>query len=158
MLYATLKAVHLLALIVWIGGMAFSQFFLRPALTALDGPARLRLMRDVLGRFFAAVTLAAGLVLASGLWMIGHVSTQAAESGGHLRMPIAWMLMAALGLLMIGIFGHIRWVLYPRLSRAVAASNWPAGAAAMAQIRGWVSVNLGIGVLIVVSTVVGAAI
>jgi uncharacterized membrane protein len=158
MLYAAIKAAHLLALIVWIGGMACTQFFLRPALTVLDPPQRLRLMHEVLGRFLAAVTVAAGTVLASGVWMIGHASTQAAETGGHLRMPIAWLLMAALGLLMMAIFAHIRWRLYPRLSRAFAAANWPAGAAAMGQIRGWVSVNLAIGVGVVAITVVGAAV
>jgi putative copper export protein len=32
MLYASLKTLHLLALIVWLGGMVFVHFFLRPAL------------------------------------------------------------------------------------------------------------------------------
>ena len=31
MLYATLKAIHLLSLVVWLGGMVFALFFLRPA-------------------------------------------------------------------------------------------------------------------------------
>jgi len=155
MVYALLKALHLLAITLWVGGMVFAQFFLRPALAALDGPTRLKLMLDVLGRFFAAVSVAVVAVLASGLWMIGHASGQAAETGGALRLPHSWVLMAALGFLMIGIFGHIRLVLYPRLQRAVAASAWPAGAAVLAQIRAWVGVNLAIGVLIVVSTLVG---
>ena len=43
MLYATLKLVHVLSLIVWIGGMVFAHFFLRPAVQALEPPQRLRL-------------------------------------------------------------------------------------------------------------------
>ena len=35
---------------------------------------------------------------------------------------------------------------------AVAASDWPAGGQAMAAIRQWVAVNLGLGVAIVVIT------
>jgi len=35
MIYATLKTVHVLSIIVWIGGMVFAQFFLRPALAHL---------------------------------------------------------------------------------------------------------------------------
>ena len=31
MIYATLKLLHILAIVVWIGGMVFAHFFLRPA-------------------------------------------------------------------------------------------------------------------------------
>ena len=51
MIYAALKTVHVLAIILWIGGMAFAHFFLRPAVAQLEAPVRLRLMHDVLGRF-----------------------------------------------------------------------------------------------------------
>ena len=48
MLYATLKALHLLSIIVWLGGMVFTLFFLRPALGVLSAPPdRLRLMHAV---------------------------------------------------------------------------------------------------------------
>jgi hypothetical protein len=42
MLYATLKTIHLLSIIVWIGGMVFAHFFLRPAVAQLEPPLRLR--------------------------------------------------------------------------------------------------------------------
>ena len=32
MIYATLKTLHVLSIIVWIGGMVFAHFFLRPPL------------------------------------------------------------------------------------------------------------------------------
>jgi len=60
MFYATLKTIHLLSVIVWIGGMVFAHFFLRPALTPLAAPDRVRLMHDVLGRFFGAVLVLVG--------------------------------------------------------------------------------------------------
>jgi len=62
MIYATLKTVHVLAIVVWIGGMVFAHFFLRPAVATLEAPVRLRLMHDVLGRFFQAVLVAALLL------------------------------------------------------------------------------------------------
>ncbi len=148
MLYTILKTLHVLALIVWIGGMVFVQFFLRPALAQLEPPQRLKLMHEVLGRFFRAVLGAALLVLASGVWMIGRVARQTVQSGGSFEMPLAWTVMAVLGLLMVAIFLHIRFVLYKRLGQAVAAARWPDGGKVMAQIRTWVSVNLGLGVLI----------
>ena len=112
MLYNLLKLVHLLSIIVWIGGMVFAHFFLRPAAQALDAPQRVRLMHDVLQRFFAAVTVAIVLVLGSGLWMIGRVAKQAVQSGGSFAMPLSWTLLATLGLVMMAIFGLIRFALF----------------------------------------------
>lgn len=152
MLYNLLKLLHLLSLIVWIGGMAFAHFFLRPAVQPLEPPLRLRLMHDVLQRFLAAVSVAVVAVLASGLWMIGRVAKQAVQSGGTFAMPLDWIVMATLGLVMMAIFGHIRFALFKRLQRAVLASDWPAGGVAMASIRRWVGVNLALGVAIVCTT------
>jgi uncharacterized membrane protein len=149
MLYALLKAVHVLAVVLWVGGMAFAHFFLRPSLQLLEPPQRLRLMRAVLQRFFAAVLVAVGLVLGSGLWMIGRVARQVVQGGGTFAWPPDWVLMTALGLLMMAIFGHIRFVSYRRLAAAVEAQDWPAGAAALSGIRRWVGVNLALGVAVI---------
>ena len=75
MLYAILKTLHLLSIILWIGGMAFVLFFLRPALGSLQPPARVTLMHDVLRRFFGAVSAAIIIVLVSGLWMMGEFAS-----------------------------------------------------------------------------------
>ena len=152
MIYATLKTLHVLSIIVWIGGMVFAHFFLRPAVTQLDPPVRLRLMLDVLGRFFQAVLVASLLALASGVWMLGRVAKQVVQAGGSFEMPLAWTVMAVLGVAMIAIFLHIRFALYKRLGRAVAASDWTTGGAALAQIRNWVATNLGLGILVVIVT------
>lgn len=150
MIYATLKTIHLLSIIVWIGGMVFTHFFLRPAVASMESHARLRLMHDVLGRFFRAVLVASLLTLASGVWMLGRVAKQVVQSGGSFQMPIAWTIMAVLGVVMVAIFMHIRFALYKRLGRSVDASAWAAGATALGQIRLWVAINLGLGLLVVV--------
>ncbi len=157
MFYAALKTLHLLCIIVWIGGMVFAQFFLRPAVAMLAAPERVRLMHNVLGRFLNAVLVAAGLALGSGVWMIGRMARQMAQSGVKFNMPVEWMVMSLLGIVMLAILGHIRFALYKRLSRAVAAEAWPAGGAALASIRTWVMVNLVIGVAIVVVVLLGAS-
>ena len=146
MLIALLKAIHVLAVMLWVGGMAFAHFFLRPSLSLLEPEQRVRLMHAVLGRFFVAVLWANGLILASGLWIIGRVARQVAGTGGSLIWPLDWVLMVGVGLLMMAIFGHIRFVLYRRMDTAVKASNIPAGAAALADIRRWVAVNMALGV------------
>ena len=157
MFYAILKTIHLLSIIVWIGGMTFAHFFLRPAVTTLETPERVRLMHAVLGRFFNAVLVAGGLAVGSGLWMMGRIAKQTVQAGAKLNLPLEWMVMAVLGVAMLVIFGHTRFALYPRLMRAVTAAAWLAGDAALASIRTWLMVNLAIGVVIVAVTLLGAS-
>lgn len=153
MLYAVLNALHVLAVVVWVGGMVFAHFFLRPAVAGLPMAQRVPLMQEVLGRFFAAVLVAAGLTLATGLWMIGRVAKQVVQTGGSFSMPPSWTLMAALGVLMILIFGHIRFVLYKRLRLAAQAQDWARGGEQLAAIRRWVGANLALGVLVILAAV-----
>ena len=135
---ALLKLVHVLAIVLWIGGMAFAHFFLRPAVQALDPPLRLALMQRVLQRFLyaAGVAVLAAIVSGAALMALG-------VRGAHVHA------MAALGLVMAAIYGHVRFALYPRLARAVGAKEWPAGGAAMAQVRMWVGINLALGVAVI---------
>lgn len=153
MLYATLKLLHVLSIVVWIGGMVFAHFFLRPAVQTLDAPTRLRLMHATLQRFFQAVLVAVAVVLVSGLWMIGRVAKETVQAGLSFNMPLNWTIMATLGIVMMLIFGHIRFALFKRLSRAVATEDWPAGATALAGIRTAVSINLALGVGIIAVTI-----
>ena len=152
MLYAILKLLHVLSIVVWVGGMVFAGFFLRPAAMQLPPPQRIPLMHGALQRFFAAVVVAVLVVFVTGGWMIGRAAKDSVQAGLPFNMPLDWTIMAALGVLMMAIFGHIRFALFRRLSRAVAATDWPAGGAALASIRTWVSVNLVLG-LVIIATV-----
>ena len=154
MLYDILKTIHVLAILVWVGGMVFTHFFLRPAVADMPPEQRLPLMHRVLGRFFKAVLAAVVLVLATGLWMIGRVAKETVQAGASFSMPLDWTVMSAVGILMMALFGHIRFALYPRLGRALAAGDLTAGASALAGVRRWVGVNLSLGLAIVVFTLV----
>jgi uncharacterized membrane protein len=107
-------------------------------------------MHGVLKRFFGAILVFSTWTIFSGSWMIGKVAQDTVAGGGHFNMPIAWMVMAGLGLLMWAIFGHIRFALYKRLTRAVNGGDWPTGGEALAQIKNWVAVNLTLGFIIIV--------
>jgi uncharacterized membrane protein len=152
MLYAALKTIHVLSIVVWIGGMMFAHFFLRPAVAQLEPSVRLRLMHDVLGRFFRAVLAVSLLTLGTGLWMLGRVAKQVVQSGSQFDMPLAWWVMTVLGIAMVAIFMHIRFALYKRFSGMVANSDWSSAGSALARIRQWVSVNLAVGVVILLVT------
>ncbi|MFY0480721.1 CopD family protein [Achromobacter marplatensis] len=149
MFYSVVKFIHVMAVILWVGGMLFAHCFLRPAAARLEPPVRLKLMASVLGPFLNAVLVAIVLILLTGMSMIGQEAGQAVRTGGAFFMPLGWTLMASGGIVMMAIFGHIRFVLYKRLAVAVAASDWPKGGQAMAGIRRWVGVNLVLGIAIV---------
>lgn len=155
MFYAALKLAHVLAIVLWVGGMAFAHFCLRPSVQSLEPPVRLRLLQAVMQRFFSAVLVAVVVVLVTGVWMIGRAAKESVQAGLGFAMPLDWTLMATIGIVMVAIFGHIRFALFKRLTRAVAASDWPAGGAAMASIRTWVFVNLVLGVVVIAITLMG---
>lgn len=152
MLYAALKTVHVLSILVWVGGMVFAHFFLRPAVADLEPPLRLRLMHHVLQRFFSIVTLLSLLALFSGSAMMGLASKEVAATGGSFIMPLDWQVMSIVGTLMVLIFGHIRFALYRRFQRAVAATDWSAAGLALQTLRLWVSVNMALGLFLVAFT------
>jgi uncharacterized membrane protein len=141
--YNLLLLTHVLAVVLWVGGMAFAHFFLRPAAQMLEPPQRLLLMQAVLQRFLAAAGVAVLVVLASGGALLALGAT-----GRSIHA------MAALGVVMAVIFGHVRFALYPRLARSVAAKDWPAGGAAMQSIRRWVAGNLALGVAVIALAVI----
>lgn len=155
MFYSILKLVHLLAILLWVGGMIFAHCFLRPAAAALEPSLRLRLMRDVLSRFLNAALGAVVITVVSGIWMIGRTARQVVSTGGSFDMPHSWMTMAVLGIIMAAIFGHIRFALYPRLNRAVQAEQWPTAGQAMQSIKTWVTVNLVLGLLTIAVITLG---
>lgn len=155
MFYDVLKTVHVLSVVLWVGGMMFAHWFLRPAALQLEPPLRLKLMQDALGRFFKAVLVSSVLVLVTGYWMLGRVAKQTVQAGGSFEMPLSWTIMAALGTLMVAIFMHIRFALYKRLRDGVQFATWDKAGAALASIRQWVTVNLVLGLLIIVVASLG---
>ncbi len=142
--------VHLVAVVIWVGGMFFAHLALRPSLALLDPPARLALMAATLGRFFAWVVAAVLAILGSGGALM--LVAPAAGGAGSVR------LMALIGVAMALIFGYIRLRPYPRLVAAVADRRWPDAGAALAAIRRLVALNLVLGLVTLAVAVVGRAI
>ncbi len=139
---------HLLAVVVWVGGMFFAYLCLRPVAAAtLDAQQRLTLWAGVLGRFFPWVWLAVALILGSGLAVMVIVGRPA---------PVHWHLMLTVGVVMMLIFAHLYFAPYPRLCRFVAVADWPKAAAALNQIRMMVGVNLALGMMTVAIATLGA--
>lgn len=129
---------HLAGAVVWIGGMFFAYFALRPAATMLDPSHRLPLWADTLGRFFRWVWIAVALILGSGFYML----TEMAELA---RVPFTIHMMLYVGVAMAFIFAYVFFVPFSALNRAVAAQDWRAGGAALNVVRKAVAFNLALG-------------
>ncbi|MGZ5185367.1 MAG: CopD family protein [Caldimonas sp.] len=159
MLYVSLKAIHLLAVVVWLGGMFFMLACLRPAAAeVLEPPARVRLLHAALRRFFDAVTAAAIVTLLSGAAMVALAWRGRASAGLAFNMPLDWYVMMVVFVIMLAVFAHVRLALFRRVGRAVAAQDWPQAAASLGAIRWEVTINLVLGIFIVVLVRLGAAV
>jgi uncharacterized membrane protein len=149
-LYATLKAFHLLAVIVWVGGMAFALFCLRPAARVLEPPARVTLMHAAMRRFLAVVAVAIAVIFVCGVAMIALAWSASTTAGLHFNMPLDWYTMIGVFFIMLAVFIHIRSVLFRRLDDAVREQRWADGGAALGAIRWELSLNLVLGAVITV--------
>jgi len=134
--------VHILAAVVWVGGMFFAYLVLRPATTSLDPAPRLVLWSRVLRRFFAWVFAAIVLLLVSGFWMIFGLY------GGFSGISLYIHLMMGLGILMMLLFLHLFFAPWRRFRGAVGRQDWAGGARQLAQIRLIVLINLVLGLVV----------
>jgi len=135
---------HVLAAVVWVGGMFFAYAVLRPvAVSQLEPPLRLALWAGVFSKFFPWVFVAIAILLITGFWMVLSFYGGFAGVGLHVHL----MLWA--GLLMMLIFMHIFFAPFKRLKLAVAAEDWAAGAKKLAQVRLLIEINLVLGLCVV---------
>lgn len=140
--------IHLAGVIVWVGGMFFAHFCLRPEAAAqLQPPQRLPLLAGILGRFFGAVSVAVVAIIASGIGvMLDH---------GFANAPRYWHAMMGIGMAMAAIFVVIYGIHFHALKASVAVQDWPTAGAAMNRIRPLVAFNLLLGVATVAIATLG---
>ncbi|MFA6015060.1 MAG: CopD family protein [Gallionellaceae bacterium] len=143
------KLIHLLAVVLWVGGMFFAYMVLRPAAgEALQPPERLKLWDKVFCRFFNWVWIAVFATLVSGLYMTYLM-------GGIVQLPHYIHAMLGGGVLMLLIFAYVFFAQYVPFNLAVADNDWPKAGAILAVIRKLVATNLVIGILIFVFVELG---
>lgn len=140
---AYLIALHALAATIWVGGLFFLVGILRPAASGVPLADRLPLLSTVMGRFFLWVWIAIIVLLITGNTMIFLL-------GGMGAVPVYIHLMQALGWVMFLLFGHMFFSPWRRVRVALAAGALADASRAMNQLRILASVNLAIGLLVVV--------
>lgn len=139
-----LIALHLLAAVIWVGGMFFAYMCLRPvAATQLEPPVRLTLWVGTFGKFFPWVWASVILLPLTGYWMLFVLF------GGFANAPIYVHLMNVIGIIMILIYLHVFFAPYRRLKEAVLQQDWPTGGQKLGQIRMLVGLNTLLGIVTV---------
>jgi uncharacterized membrane protein len=135
---------HILAAVVWVGGMFFAHQMLRPAAGALEPAQRLPLWRRVFSRFFPWVWASIVALLASGYAMVFL------SFGGFAHVGLHVHVMQGLGIIMMLAFGHLYFAPWRRFRVAVDAGELAAAAKQLDQIRMIVTFNLVLGLVVVI--------
>lgn len=135
---------HILAAVIWVGGMFFAHQMLRPAAGPLEAVQRLPLWRRVFERFFPVVWLAIAALLASGYGMVIWGFGGFAQIGPYVDI------MQGLGIIMMMAFAHLYFAPWKRFRRALDAGDLPAAQKQLDQIRRIVGINLLLGLVTVV--------
>lgn len=145
LLLAITVALHTLAAVVWVGGMAFAYWFLRPvAGRVLEAPERLALWRGVFARFFPLVWTAIAALLGTGYYMVLGPFGGFGEIGPHVHI------MHGLALIMTAIFAYVFFAPWKQFRRALDRVEHETAAAELDTIRRFVAVNLALGLIVVV--------
>ncbi len=136
---------HLIAAVIWVGGMFFAYTALRPAAAKiLEAPQRLKLWRKSLVSFFFWVWICIIALPATGYWIIF------AHYGGMARVGWHVHIMQVLGIIMILLFLHVFFSPFKRLRKAVKEENYPVAGENLAQIRKFVGINLFLGIIVLI--------
>jgi uncharacterized membrane protein len=134
-------ALHVISVVIWVGGMFFAYMFLRPAAASeLEAPARLNLWRKVFGRFFPWVWASVVLVPVTG---VGLTVPFGGFSGSGLYIHA----MTGLGVIMIFIFLHVFFAPFKRIKRCLDEGDIDGAAKQLNQIRMLVGLNTLIGIV-----------
>ncbi|EMR12292.1 hypothetical protein MPL1_11083 [Methylophaga lonarensis MPL] len=136
-------ALHVLAAVIWVGGMFFAYHCLRPvAATQLPPEHRLPLWSMVFKRFFPWVWVSIAVLLVTGTMMIVGLGGMA-MAGHHVH------LMLVIGIVMMLLFAHVFFNPYQKLRWAVREHDWITGADALNKIRFVFRINLALGLFVV---------
>lgn len=139
-------ALHLLAVVVWIGGMFFAYNALRPAAAqVLEPPLRLALWIQVFHRFFLWVWLSIFIIFCSGYWMLFQYFGGFASAGTHIHI------MHGGAIVMLLIYLYVFFSPFRSLQQAVIVKDFPLAGRYLNKIRILVGINTVLGLLIIVT-------
>lgn len=147
--YFVLLALHVMGIVVWIGGSFFTYAALpAPAAQILQPAQRLAVWQATFKRFFPWVWVSVATVFVSGEWLAhGWLD--------GLNAPLYIHVMFGIGVLLMLLFGHIYFSPYRRMRRALAAGDETEALRRLQQIRMLLGLIGVAGLLVVIIGVAG---
>ena len=140
---AILVGLHILAVVVWVGGMFFAYNVLLPSAGPLASAERLALWHRVFRRFFLWVWASIVVLLTSGYGMIF------VYLGGFSRAGLHVDIMQVTGMLMMLLFLHLFFSPWRRFCHAIETRAFSEAVKELDRIRRIVAINLVLGILTV---------
>jgi uncharacterized membrane protein len=144
MLLILLLAIHLIAAVFWVGGIAFAYAVLRPAAGVLDPAMRLPLWRRVFARFLPWVGVAIVALLVSGFAMMFLIFGSLAGAAPYVHA------MTTTGIIMMLLYLHLVFAPWRRFRNAVDRGELPEAGKSLNQMRIIVGINVLLGALTIV--------
>lgn len=141
-LFAASLVLHMLAAIVWVGGVFFVRSVLFPALSGWDQVERHQAVARILPEFFRVVWWAVGVLLVTGYGVLLFGYSDGLGGGGihvDIMQAIGWILILAFVYLDFGPFRFFQ--------KALEAGDPDHAAAKLEELRVGLSVTLGLGML-----------
>ncbi len=142
-------ALHILAALIWVGGLFFILMILRPASIRVEPSQRFRLFDKVFSRYFPWVWAAIAVLLITGYWMLYARLGGFSEAGLHVHV------MQGLGIVMMLIFGHLYYAPYKHFRTAVGEANWAKTNYQANRMRRALRWNLLLGLVVFIVAVTG---
>lgn len=141
--WSLVLTLHLVSIIMWIGGGAYAAVVLRPSLNLLDQTQRNSVHLQTMARFFKGLTHAIPTTLITGWLLILH-------EGGFANAPWTTNAMQLLGLIMAVLFARMYMGTYQKLRRAIRPQ-----ASGFDSVRKQVLIIVALGILAVLSACLG---
>ena len=137
-------SLHVLFVVIWVGGMAFAMLVLRPVVAdQLEPPKQAAFMTAVLKRFFILVWHAIIIIPVTGFWAIFSGYGGFSALGPHIHY------MIGIGSLMILIFLYLYFFTFIPFKTALAAGDKEKAGTLMGRMRTLIWTNLGLGISVV---------
>ena len=138
-------ALHLVASVIWVGGMFFAYMILRPvAAGQLEPPVRLKLWSEVFRRFFVWVWGIIIIIPVTGYLMILK------NWDGFKFVTMDIHIMHGIGILMVLLYLHLYFGPYRKMDEALTDNNIEEAGRRLGQIRGVVAINMTLGLIVTI--------
>lgn len=145
----TALALHMLASVLWMGGLFFALVVLRPALDGLSEDERRRLWGRLLPRAFAVAWICVVILLVTGYGVLYFGYEGLAGAGTHVRI------MEWLGLVMFLMFGWMYFRPFRQFMQALAEDDRQRQAVEMVRLKGANGLILALGLIVLALAATG---